>query len=123
MVRCWYCGRPAVMKTGAEVYGQPALKERKLWVCEPCGAWVGCHPGTEKPLGELAKEDLRILRAKAHKIMDRFRHLSGFSRSKAYRFLREAMGMTADRCHIGMFNEEQCVEAMKHMLLYTEEIR
>lgn len=112
-----------MLKNGAEVYGQPALKERKFWVCDPCGARVGCHPGTETPLGELAKEDLRILRAKAHKIMDRFRDLTGLSRTKAYRFLQDSMGLDSWHCHIGRFNEDQCIEAMTHMLMKTEELR
>lgn len=119
MVRCWYCGRPAQLVTGLAIYG-PGYQtgDKRFWYCKECEAWVGCHKGTEKPLGQLAKRPLRELRVFAHDALDEFRKQTGATRTEAYRLLAERLGISKKACHIGKFDEARCEEAIKIM---TEE--
>ena len=65
---CGYCKQPAALITGAVLYpNKPKLAALRFWHCEPCGAWVGCHPAALNsgmgegtvPLGGLANAELR----------------------------------------------------------------
>lgn len=81
-VCCDYCGRPARLVGGAEVYPhRPDLSSKRFWLCRPCDAWVGCHPKAEPrrgglgdgtvPLGRLANADLRRAKQRAHAAVER----------------------------------------------------
>ncbi|AGK57524.1 hypothetical protein HYPDE_29243 [Hyphomicrobium denitrificans 1NES1] len=49
---CAHCGADATLVTGETVYPKrPDLHEKPFYYRAPCQAWVGCHPGTTKPLG------------------------------------------------------------------------
>lgn len=115
-VICPYCNKPAELVTGREVYPHRRdLWKKKFYVCLYCNARVGCHPGTSKPLGVPASAELRKARMAAHRVFDplwRPRH-AGYgrvfkSRSEAYRWLADCLGIKAKRCHIGQFDEQQC---------------
>jgi hypothetical protein len=56
-VTCPYCGQPAIYVDSAAVYriGSYGM----IYLCRPCQAWVGVHPGTDQPLGRLANAELR----------------------------------------------------------------
>jgi len=57
---CNYCGNNAEMVSGDAIYPhRPDLYHRKFYRCQPCGAYVGCHEGTDKPLGRLANAELQ----------------------------------------------------------------
>jgi hypothetical protein len=71
-------------------------------------AWVGCHKGTDKPLGSLATASLREDRKRAHAVFDRLWQSGRMSRSNAYKWLSEQMKLSLDMTHIGMFTEAQC---------------
>lgn len=113
---CPYCGQPAEKTTGAVVY--PHLRRlagKVMYRCQPCKAWVGCHDGTDKPLGRLANADLRKAKQDAHAAFDPIWEelaFSGMSRSRArtqaYAWLAEALGIAVRDCHIGLFDEETC---------------
>lgn len=107
-VTCQYCGKLAELVTGREVYPHRTdLGHKPFWACLPCGAWVGCHPGTTRRLGRLANADLRRLRAQAHAAFDP-RWKSGGRRREQYAWLAERLGMKTKDCHIGWMDEEQC---------------
>jgi hypothetical protein len=108
-VLCDYCGQPAVLVTGAEVYPhRPDLADKVLWQCSPCRAHVGCHRGTDTPLGRLANGTLRALKRAAHDAFDPLWLTGALSRSAAYAWLAEALGIPRDECYIGMFDEATC---------------
>ena len=86
------------------------------WVCVPCTAWVGCHPGTTKALGGLANAELRIAKQAAHAAFDplwmaKIRR-DDCSKSKArkagYAWLAGALGIDKKICHIGYMSLEEC---------------
>jgi hypothetical protein len=113
-VRCQYCSRPAQLLRGDVLYPRrPDLAQRRFWRCEPCDAHVGCHPGTEKPLGRLAKANLRELKQFAHGHFDPIWRSGGMGRAEAYRWLADKLGIPAERCHIGWFDERMCCRVIE----------
>lgn len=121
-VTCDYCKQPARLVGGAELYPHRRdLVDVKAWVCTPCGASVGCHDGTETPLGRLANAELRKAKIAAHDAFDpiwreRFeaksktdpKYTRGMARGGRYKALAAAMGIPKSECHIGMFDVDQC---------------
>lgn len=109
--RCRYCLQQAVL-TGFGEQGYPYRRDYGYtWVCEPCEAYVGCHDGTTKALGGLAKFELRELRKAAHAAFDpmwKDATPKGPARRKAYAWLAEQLGIEFKRCHIAHMREEEC---------------
>lgn len=121
-VICQYCHRPAKLKKGAELFPDyPELTAENFWVCTPCKARVGCHEGTEKPLGSLADGKLRAVRRMGHEAFDpiwKFMvNLKGGRphdyRNRMYGWLAEDMGMPVEDCHFGGMPYEKCLLAVK----------
>ena len=117
-VACPYCGAAARLVTGAEVYPhRPDLADKPFYSCEPCDAWVGCHPGTTKPLGRLADAKLRTAKSTVHAFLDpewetvapKYR---GKARRDAYARLAHDLGIAPEECHIGMFDLGLCQRAV-----------
>lgn len=136
---CPYCGRPATLFNGGAILVL-ATKARahKFWACPPCDAYVACHrkghpifmkkgkvvisDGTY-PLGSLANEALRTLRQRTHGVFDPLwkdvkientsRAARAKVRTKAYSWLAALMNLPVSNCHIGMFDEEQCLRAIE----------
>ena len=116
-VLCPYCGNPAALVTGNELYPhRPDLYYKRSWVCEPCDAYVGCHKMSNHPngksgttpLGSLAKRPLRELRTKCHKLFDPMWRSGRFSRGHAYKALAKRLNIKPQDCHFSWFNDEQC---------------
>lgn len=112
--KCPYCGSDAEVVTGAVLYGQPWADYawKKFWRCAPCGAHVGCHGGTETPLGTLANGELRAARSKAHAVFDPLWKTRGMPRVDAYAWLARELEIPRVDCHIGQFNLEQCARVL-----------
>ena len=128
VVICQYCNTPAQLVTGKTIYPTRSdLWGNHLWYCETDQAWVGCHNGSSRPLGILANGELRILKIRVHALLDplwgkfeksRSNTLPGKapfskSRSGAYRWLAEELGIPAAECHVGMFTNARCREALR----------
>lgn len=106
---CLHCGRPAVLTTGAEVYRwRPALARTPFWACRPCGAWVGCHPGTREPLGRPADAPTRMARQKAHRAFDPWWKQGVLRRVEAYARLARDLGIAVRDCHVAEFDIATC---------------
>lgn len=94
-----YCGSPARLRTSK--YGP-------FWSCSrwpDCDGTVGCHPGTEMPLGTLADQATRTARRKAHEAFDPlWRSVPVLSRDDAYRWLGEMLEI--DDPHMGEMDRE-----------------
>lgn len=124
---CQYCGQPAKLVKGAELYPKrPDLAERNFWECKPCGAYVGCHrkaawmtidgvkvisDGT-LPLGVLANAELRKAKSSAHRTFDALwkgTERPKSARTMAYAWLTEKLELQTADCHIGSFTIAQCM--------------
>ena len=110
--KCPYCQKEAILIDSRVIYGK---SYGLIWLCSPCKAWVGTHKNspTHKPLGSLAKEELRVLRMKAHEIFDSLWRKWGITRREAYAYLQNLMDMTPEQAHIGRFNEHECQKLLK----------
>ena len=118
VVNCPYCGADAKLRDAVIVYGNAGFG--LAWVCArfpACDSYVGCHPGTNTPLGRMANKELRLAKGRAHAAFDRLwqakmRKESGISKSKArgagYRWLSVTLGIDPRNCHIGMMDVETC---------------
>lgn len=105
---CPYCGADAKETTGAAIYPHiPRLHGKKLYACEPCGAWVGCYENSDKPLGRLADATLRRAKMAAHQALDPL-WKGTRRRSAVYKWLARELGIPASECHIGMFDVAMC---------------
>ena len=84
VVHCDYCGKPALFVGGLIIYPHRLdLRSKVFYYCEPCQAWVGCHPNTAVPLGRLANAELRSAKMAAHAAFDPLWRAGGQTRSSA----------------------------------------
>lgn len=123
--KCDYCGNAAKLVGGNVIYPhRQDLADLKFWVCDPCGAYVGCHKKGARigrsqvsdgtvPLGRLANAELRTWKSKAHAAFDPLWREGGMARGAAYSWLAGKMGIHQENCHFGMFNVDQCVQAVE----------
>jgi hypothetical protein len=118
---CRYCGEPAQLLNLGQA-GYPYSRDYgPAWVCPPCGAWVGCHPGTTKALGGLANAELRGWKMQAHAAFDplwaakmrRDGCSKGRARRAGYAWLAAQMGLPVERTHIGYMNVEECKKVVE----------
>jgi hypothetical protein len=106
--RCPYCGMKARFYTSSAEFYLSGVDYGPLWACLGCKAWVGCHPGTNRPLGRLADAPLRRAKQAAHRAIDRLWQHGPMRRSEAYAWLASRLHIPAEACHIGMFDLDQC---------------
>lgn len=105
--RCPYCKKLAEYRESSEsIYH--GKDYGPVWICGPCQAWCGCHPGTDRPLGRLADAELRKAKMAAHAAFDPHWKTQGFSRATAYKYLADALEIDREECHIGMFDVTMC---------------
>lgn len=108
-MECPYCHHPAKLVTGTALYPhRPDLFEKWFYLCFPCDAHVGCHPGTTNPLGRLANPELRTAKIEAHAAFDPIWRNAGKKRGEAYAWLARKLGIPKPQCHIGMFDVATC---------------
>jgi hypothetical protein len=126
---CTTCETAARLTDGREIYPhRQDLADKPIWACTVCeDTYVGCHPGTEDPLGFPADAALREARQLLHqrRIDPLWKHAprtGGYgrldeegtrtvqraARGRVYGFLAERMGLTRESCHTAMFTIEQC---------------
>lgn len=109
---CPYCAGEAKLVKGDSIYKgidlDSILAGNSYWHCEGCDAYVGCHDGTDTPLGSLANHELRVMRNDAHRAFDRLWRSGGMTRNRAYKWLAEKLGIPVNECHVAMFGMEMC---------------
>lgn len=106
---CPYCQGESVLVSGKAIYPHRGdLHNRSFYLCDPCTAYVGCHPNSTSPLGRLADKELRRAKAAAHSAFDPLWRSGKFSRRGAYKWLGITLGIESKKCHIGMFDVEGC---------------
>ena len=119
---CPYCGGEPQVVTGAKVYPhRPDLASKRFGACLPCNATVGFH-ADGRPLGTLAKPELRRLRGQAHTMFDRiWNHPANAGGTRAsvrrhcYRRLADGLGIDVKECHFGEFREDRIRKAIEIM--------
>ena len=106
---CQYCQSPAILVKGNSIYPSlHYLHKKYFWLCRPCDAWVGCHPGSSKPLGQLANSELRKARQSAHAAFDPMWRGKSMKRKASYEWLAGHLDISVDECHIGSFGIARC---------------
>jgi hypothetical protein len=121
---CRYCGRVSELVGGLVVYPQRSdLAHKWFYLCRPCGAFGGCHPGTQRPLGNLANAELRQARLSAHSHFDSLWKTGRMSRKKAYSWLSDTLGIPPQECHIGMFDVEKCQKTVEACLILRKDFQ
>lgn len=130
---CPACAQAARLTDGVEIYpGLPHLRDKPIWKCDGCGAYVGCHPNTRDALGTPAGPDLRKARSLLHDQMidplwrkadesglyqpedARARHvIRRTARKRVYEFLAFKLGRACDDTHTAMFDLETCRRAWR----------
>lgn len=122
MVICPYCNKEAELVSGAVIY--PKVKKarnRYYYSCADCAAHVGCHKGTKKALGTLAKAELRKARLQAHIAFDTLWKTGKMTRRQAYRILANRLKKKVKDCHIGIFDIETCAKVVLFSKLFETE--
>ncbi|MCH8247056.1 MAG: hypothetical protein IH951_11690 [Bacteroidetes bacterium] len=107
---CPACGAFARLTIGTEVYGDK-WAHVKVWVCRnfpECRTYVGCHPGTDTPLGTLADRKLRTWRKQAHSVFDHVWRSRKMTRKQAYYLLRKRLEIPKEEAHIAMMDVAGC---------------
>lgn len=121
---CPYCGAPSFfLQNSACIYH--GNDYGPVYICPPCQAWVGCHPGTTRPLGRLADAELRKAKIRTHDEFDRTwralferrrrsdpKYSHRRARGSRYKRLAELLGITQQDCHIGIFDVQQCMQVV-----------
>lgn len=108
--KCDCCGGPVSFVTNDVVFGATAGDWPYIYLCddETCGARVGCHLDTDKPLGIMADARTRKARQYAHDAFNQLFKLKVMTRTEAYAWLASELRISVHDCHIGMFNVKQC---------------
>ena len=112
MTICRYCGGVIRLVLAWTVYGESTDRLGKrgemIYQCQNCNARVGYHRGTTRPLGNVANEVLRLKRVETHRAFDSFWKQRHMSRTRAYKWLAEQMGLSEEETHIAAFEMDQC---------------
>jgi len=115
--KCPYCGKKATKAWGRHIWPSLTyLESKKIWRCIPCDARVGTHGDSWKPLGTLANKETRDARAQTHEVFDPLWRTGKMTRSEAYTLLSRLMGIDQTKCHIAMFNVQQCEAAQEALI-------
>ena len=114
---CRYCGGVIRLEPARKIYGASTdrlgLANEKIYLCQNCNARVGCHKGTNRPLGNVANEVLRLKRRETHLVFDGFWKGIGMSRTQAYKWLANRMDLPEKEAHIGGFEMDQCQQVIE----------
>lgn len=111
---CPYCGALSEKVNGSTIYPhRKDLSRKTFYRCQPCKAFVGCHDGTEHPLGRLANAELREAKKQAHAAFDPIWKRGYMKRKDAYFWLSRQLGLKYSETHIGMFDVETCQKTVQ----------
>ena len=119
-VICPYCDQKAELVQGYVLYPhRQDLFDKKFYFCRQCSAYVGCHPGTQEPLGTLANAELRSIRSQVHKVFDLIWKSRKKTRRQAYQWLADKLKIKNENCHIALFDIDMCEKAIEFIEQFT----
>src|SRR5690606_15084127 len=108
---CPYCGGKSEHADSAIVYGFSA---GMIYVCRPCGAWVGTFKGFPSvAIGRLANRELRETRRRAYEHFECLYKRGHMPKSQAYQWLAKQLRIPAKECHLGWFDLKQCQKVIE----------
>lgn len=111
---CPHCGGACEIANNAEIYGREYGEWPWAVLCMGCGAYVGLHPFTGIPLGNLATPAIRDARKKAKAVFNPLWQDGRMTRTQAYQWLANALGIKdVNECHIGWFGVESCKKVVE----------
>lgn len=108
---CRYCGGVVEIRHHDVIYGRAYGEWPWMYVCVSCGARVGMHPFTNIPTGTIADEVTREARKNCKPSFERLWKKGGMTRSDAYAWLADKLGLTTAQCHWGLFDVQTCKRA------------
>lgn len=95
---------------GTDVYPHRIdLADKLFWYCIACGNYVGCHPGGDRPLGNIPTPELRKARQHIHAILDPIWKSKRLSRSAIYAMISEQVGWNYHTAKIRTIEEARKV--------------
>jgi len=91
-----------------------------MWLCD-CGAYVGCHDGTERPKGRPCAKPTRDARIAAHAAFDRLWQAKvkrdgctkKQARASGYKWLAASLGIEPKACHIGEMDKATALRVVQ----------
>ena len=101
------CSANIVHTTNDVIYGKQYGEWPMCYFCKDCRAAVGCHSGTDLPLGRMADRSTRTLRSRAHNEFDKIWRDGLMSRSRAYQWLAIELKIDESQCHISWLSKDQ----------------
>lgn len=114
-VECPYCHSDASLNVDSSVVYRKDYGP--IYLCDSypsCDSYVGCHPGSVKPLGRLANRELRFWKKEAHAHFDKLWKEEIFEkRTLAYTWLSIELGIPKKEAHIGMFDVDICKKVVE----------
>src|SRR3990167_5638953 len=115
---CPYCQKEALWCENKTIYGRNFGDSYMVWLCKPCGAYVGCHNNTQQPKGTLANKEMREWRIKAHAVIDPLWQTNKYKRGTVYARLKDAFGK---EIHVGEADVQLCKDIIKTVpMIFTE---
>lgn len=107
------CGGTVEIVHHSQVYRSGKVYGDWPWIyrCAACAAMVGMHPFTSIPLGTLAGDELRKLRADCKQPFQLLWQHHKQDRTEVYQALADHLAIPLSACHFGLFDEAQCKAA------------
>jgi len=122
-MKCPYCKKTAQKVSGRIIYPRRKdLHDRLFFYCAKCNAYVGTHKNSGEPMGTMADGYLRNCRHSTHVFLDRLWMPNTRARTKVYHGLARDMRLPVHKCHIAMFDDNQCKKAIEVLKTYTREM-
>jgi hypothetical protein len=111
---CPKCGGPVAIENNRALYGSSYGRYPWCVMCKDaaCGCAVGFHPETNIPLGIMADRATRTARSRCKDAFNPLWMEGALTRNAAYEWLAKELGIPPERCHIGLFDIEQCNAAL-----------
>jgi ssDNA-binding Zn-finger/Zn-ribbon topoisomerase 1 len=113
-VKCPYCKAECLLQDDTTVYN--ITYYTKVWVCSnypECDSYVGANKKTNEPLGRPANRELRLWKKNAHNVFDRLWKSGLATRTGAYKWLSRKLGISLEKCHIGLFDVVTCKKVVR----------
>lgn len=120
--QCNRCNKMTVLVVNnSTIYGKQYGKWPFAYLCSNCHSYVGMHPNTFIPLGTLADEVTRAARRDCKVSFESVWKTGLLSRSEAYKWLAQELGISPGDCHFGWFEADVCFRAKTICEQYLEQ--
>ncbi len=108
MIHCTGCDKEvgARLTDGSEIYPhRPDLAGLQFYIHDVCGAFVGVHRKSTRPLGSLATREVKVWRKNIHDILDSLWKSKKITRNAAYQYIGKKIGQTYHTAEIASVEE------------------